>query len=190
MMKAPRRTNKFLNLILFGAIVLLALPAVSFAQGRGRGRGANLDKKCAKFVNCHDARDGRWDGRGPNRTSNGNRDDIFSDRDIIYPNGRNRRVDRDGDGDFDRDDVILGRNRRVDRDGDGDFDRDDVIVGRNRRVDRDGDGDFDRNDVRVGRNRRVDRDGDGDFDRNDVILGRRQDRQRWERRDGRYGRLN
>ena len=31
---------------------------------RGR-RGRGLDKKDEKFINGHDARDGRWDGRGP-----------------------------------------------------------------------------------------------------------------------------
>jgi hypothetical protein len=43
--------------------VTLLLPACVSAQGRGHGRG--LSKKSEKFVNGHDARDGRWDGRGP-----------------------------------------------------------------------------------------------------------------------------
>jgi len=56
-------------------VVLLGLSVSSPALGQGRGRGhgqggfGNYDKKCGKFVNCHDARDGRWDGRGPQRTS-------------------------------------------------------------------------------------------------------------------------
>jgi hypothetical protein len=120
------RTNKVAKAMLLGVILLVALPALSFAQGRGRGRG--LDKKAEKFINGHDARDGRWDGRGPNR----NRSDYFRsrrwrDRDDDFRFGRNRRVDRDGDGDFDRNDVLLGRQRRVDWDGDGDFDRFDVL---------------------------------------------------------------
>jgi len=41
----------------------LLMPDSGFAQGRGHGRGQV--KKSAKFVNGHDARDGRWDGRGP-----------------------------------------------------------------------------------------------------------------------------
>jgi hypothetical protein len=120
-------------LILFALIVVLAMPVISFAQGRGRGRGrgANLDWKCGKFVNCHDARDGRWDGRGPNRSRIGRR---ISTDDIIFGRRTRRvnrvRIDRDGDGDFDRNDVLLGRQRRVDRDGDGDFDRNDVLLGR------------------------------------------------------------
>jgi len=43
--------------------VTLLLPAFASAQGHGHGRG--LSKKSEKFVNGHDARDGRWDGRGP-----------------------------------------------------------------------------------------------------------------------------
>ena len=123
--------SKFVKAILLGLILLVAMPALTFAQGRGRGRGR--DKKIEKFVNGHDARDGRWDGRGPNRSNitrnrrwrNRNNDDIRF--------GRQRRVDRDGDGDFDRNDVLLGRRNRVDRDGDGDFDSRDVRLGRRAR---------------------------------------------------------
>lgn len=61
--------------------------AAAFAQVRGRGvgrgrggdvfsdrdfrgnRGRSHNWKCGKFVNCHDARDGRIDGRGPRRTT-------------------------------------------------------------------------------------------------------------------------
>ena len=102
--------------ILFMLTVMLAAPATSFAQGRGhgygrgRGRGPDLSKKCGKFVNCHDARDGRWDGRGPR----GSRIGIFRNRRvnnnvIFFPRTRTRRIDRDGDGDFDRNDVLRGR---------------------------------------------------------------------------------
>ena len=117
--------------IVLGLILMVAMPAVAFAQGRGRGRGQ--DKKAEKFVNGHDARDGRWDGRGPNRSSNIHRNRRWRDRDDDNRFGRQRRVDRDGDGDFDRNDVLLGRRNRVDRDGDGDFDRRDVLLGRRAR---------------------------------------------------------
>ena len=135
------KRSRFAKATMLGLILLLAMPVLTFAQGRGRGRGrgADVDKKCGKFVNCHDARDGRWDGRGPDRTRRDR--DIFRSRrnrrdrddDIFFPNRRNRRVDRDGDGDFDRDDVLLGRRNRVDRDGDGDFDQRDVRLGRRAR---------------------------------------------------------
>jgi hypothetical protein len=67
--------------------IVCAVSAAAFAQGRGRGnglgrrsdvfsdrdlrgnRGRNQDWKCGVFVNCHDARDGRVDGRGPRRTT-------------------------------------------------------------------------------------------------------------------------
>ena len=52
--------------VLIAVLVLaasLSLPTYAVAQGNGRGRG--LTKKSQKFVNGHDARAGRWDGRGP-----------------------------------------------------------------------------------------------------------------------------
>src|SRR5512142_176577 len=56
-----RRFTVFLAaLVLFAS---LFVPAQVVAQGNGRGRGQA--KKFGKFVNGHDARDGRWDGRGP-----------------------------------------------------------------------------------------------------------------------------
>jgi len=107
--------------IFFSLIMMLALPVISF--GQGRGNSGNRFRKCGKFVNCHDARDGRWDNRGPRGSRVGHR---TWDNDRGW---RTRRVDRDGDGDFDRRDVRLGRRNRVDRDGDGDFDRRDVRLG-------------------------------------------------------------
>ncbi|GEM_PF-1669065 len=41
-------------------------------------RGRNQNWKCDVFVNCHDAREGRWDGRGPR--SRVNRNSIFRSR--------------------------------------------------------------------------------------------------------------
>lgn len=122
-MKRVRPERKLLAAVFFGLVLLLAIPATSMAQGRGRGRGhgPDFDKKCGKFVNCHDARDGRWDGRGPNR---GTRiSDLYRTRryrrsttnDIIFGRTRTRRVDRDGDGDFDRNDIRLERQRRAER---------------------------------------------------------------------------
>jgi hypothetical protein len=57
------RTLRFALLITTLAIVVnLALSGETFAQHR---RGRFNDKKAGKFINGHDARDGRWDGRGP-----------------------------------------------------------------------------------------------------------------------------
>jgi|SRR5215470_17340915 len=59
---------RFSKLSVIRAVCLMVVLLVSVtlnvsAQGRGHGRG--LSKKPAKFVNGHDARNGRLDGRGP-----------------------------------------------------------------------------------------------------------------------------
>jgi hypothetical protein len=58
-MKTMKRNHK-IWLILMSLFLLVSLPAMTSAQGRGRGQ----DKKQDRFVNGHDARDGRWNGRG------------------------------------------------------------------------------------------------------------------------------
>jgi hypothetical protein len=68
-------TLRFALLIAAMAIVVnMALSDVTFAnhdRGRGRGRGHFIVKKRGKFINEHDARDGRFDGRGPRRRFHG-----------------------------------------------------------------------------------------------------------------------
>jgi hypothetical protein len=96
---------KTISRSLFGIAVLALLTIMTMssdAMGQGRGRrSSGFDKKCGKFVNCHDARDGRWDGRGPNRrvryTSRFYRRNR-SDRDWDATRRRRHR-----DRDFDRD---------------------------------------------------------------------------------------
>jgi hypothetical protein len=91
---------------LWAAIMLLIFavgaPSVAMAQGKGKGRGQQ--KKAEKFKNGHDARDGRWDGRGPR----GNRDDRYDDdyryNDDDYRYGRNRNGGNNG-GYYDRSEV-------------------------------------------------------------------------------------
>jgi len=89
-------------------MLVLTMSADALGQGRGRGRGRGevngLGSKCGKFVNCHDARDGRWDGRGPRRNTS------LTDR-ILR---RNRRV-RDRDRDFDNRRWRRYRNHRIRR---------------------------------------------------------------------------
>lgn len=80
---------------LWAAVVMLlltvAVPSVSFGQGRGRGRGQS--RKSEVFRNGHDARDGRWDGRGP-RGDRDDRDDRDDDDDY-YRRNRDDRYGRD-----------------------------------------------------------------------------------------------
>ena len=58
----------------------LAVSEVTFAKHR-QGRGQFRDKKAEKFINGHDARDGRWDGRGPRFRDRRDRDERFRFRD-------------------------------------------------------------------------------------------------------------
>lgn len=99
------KRNRNIVLVLISLFLLAALPAMASAQGRGRGRGQ--DKKLDKFINGHDARDGRWDGRGPRATRVRNR--IYRGNSIYLPRNRQWGVDRDGDGDVDRYDRWRGR---------------------------------------------------------------------------------
>src|ERR1700752_2386882 len=94
-------SKKLFGILVLGLLLSVGLSSDAMGQGRGR-RVSQWDRKCEKFVNCHDARDGRWDGRGPNR----NRDFRFGN---IF-----RRNRRDRDRDFDR----WERRRRHDRDWD------------------------------------------------------------------------
>jgi len=106
-MKLSTSRNVF-GIALMALLIVVSASVDAMGQGRGR-RVSRFDRKCEKFVNCHDARDGRWDGRGPNRRT-GFRDRFFRrnrrnrDRDFDTINRRRRNRDRD----FDRD-RIRGR---------------------------------------------------------------------------------
>ena len=114
-MKLMRRNRKIL-LIVASLFLLAALPATSLAQGRGRGRGQA--KKLGKFVNGHDARDGRWDGRGPRL----GRRTVISNTII-----RQRRADRFRNRNFDRfENNERFRNRELRRRG---FENDNFLRG-------------------------------------------------------------
>ena len=109
-MKLMKRNRKML-LVVASLFLLAPLPATSLAQGRGRGRGQ--EKKLGKFVNGHDARDGRWDGRGPRL----GRRTVISNTII-----RQRRADRFRNRDFERNERF--RNRELRR---RDVDHDDFL---------------------------------------------------------------
>lgn len=90
--------NKILLRLTLCVTIVCAVSAAAFSQGRGRGNGQgrrnyvfsdrdfrgnrarSQDWKCGVFVNCHDARDGRLDGRGPRRTNGIWRNGVFVPR--------------------------------------------------------------------------------------------------------------
>lgn len=83
-MKRSMNRQGFVSVMILALLLAMAIPATAMGQGRGKGRGHNdndnwgnnswrrNNKKCQKFRNCHDARDGRWDGRGPSGNRVGN----------------------------------------------------------------------------------------------------------------------
>ena len=94
-------TRNLIGILVLGLLMILSASSDAKAQGRGR-RVSQMDRKCEKFVNCHDARDGRWDGRGPNRRTGSTsliyrRNRRNRDTDIIGRRGRHRDRDYDRD---------------------------------------------------------------------------------------------
>lgn len=92
-------------------IFAVGAPSVAMAQGKGRGQ----QKKAEKFKNGRNARDGRWDGRGPRR----DRDDRYDDDDR-YDND-----DRYNNDDYRNGDYRNGRNGRGTNNG-GYYDRSEI----------------------------------------------------------------
>jgi hypothetical protein len=86
-----------LSAMLFALLVVVAAPSTTSAQGNGHGRGRGhnrgegwkLDKKSSKFVNGHDARDGRVDGRGRRRNNLAWRNEGFVPRGYRVRNRQN-----------------------------------------------------------------------------------------------------
>jgi hypothetical protein len=100
-MMGSKNNGSTLWAVILTLIIAIGLPSLALANPQGRGRGRGQDKKAEKFKNRHDARDGRWDGRGPRDRDD---DDDRDDRD----NGRGRRDrdrDRDDDGINDRTEI-------------------------------------------------------------------------------------
>lgn len=76
-MKHFRNHRTSFAIAIMALLLALSIPATSLGNDRGRGRNddrdwSKRDRKCRKFVNCHDARDGRWDRRGPRGDRVGN----------------------------------------------------------------------------------------------------------------------
>ena len=96
-------SGKLFGIVVLGLLMILSTSVDTMGQGRGR-RVSRTDKKCSKFVNCHDARDGRWDGRGPNRRIS-LRDRIFRRNRRNRDSDRRIRVRRDRNRDFTRNTI-------------------------------------------------------------------------------------
>jgi hypothetical protein len=123
----------FRNFFMVVGLAFLVLMGASYdARAQGRDRNASKwDKKCDKFVNCHDASEGRLDGRGPRRGSDSNNWDsrrFRRDRDFDRFGNHQNRWRHQRDRDFDRD----GNWRRHRNYGDRDFDRNGQWRHRNR----------------------------------------------------------
>ena len=74
LMRHSTNRQSFFRIMIVALLLAIAIPVTALGQGRGRGHGrgnvgnigwSKYGKKCGKFVNCHDASDGRVDGRGP-----------------------------------------------------------------------------------------------------------------------------
>lgn len=117
-MRLLENRQNLVSIALLALLITLVAPGAAFAerpdQGRRRDRDDEKhDRKCEKFVNCHDARDGRRDGRGPQRDW----DDRTSRRRHRGDNrwDRDRRLDdRFGDRRDWRDVRLQRRQRRLD----------------------------------------------------------------------------
>ena len=102
--------------LLFGSLAimfLMALPSTGLAQGRGHGKNrGNQNWKCGKFVNCHDARDGRWD-RGDRRRNISRNNDYWEQRNRYRNNYRYNRQRLQ----YPYSNAVRPRNYRNDRNG-------------------------------------------------------------------------
>ena len=102
-MRHSNSRRSLLSMIILTLLVAVIVPATALGQGHGRGHGrggifGNPNNKCGKFVNCHDASEGRVDGRGPRADRVGNilrarvrRHRNFENDDLMF---RNRRLNR------------------------------------------------------------------------------------------------
>jgi hypothetical protein len=70
-MKQSKFNRNLFGITFIALLLTLGIPATSLAQDHQEGQRRNRDnpewsrrdRKCGKFVNCHDARNGRWDRR-------------------------------------------------------------------------------------------------------------------------------
>src|SRR5262245_31446538 len=94
---------KFLRAMAVMVFAVMILSSITMASPHDRWEKSYYrgDKKARKFINGHDARDGRFDGRGPRRRfyRDDDRDRFFRGRSIRYDDRDRffrRRFIRDG----------------------------------------------------------------------------------------------
>lgn len=104
-MTVKKGKQNLISVVVLGLLLMLATPGTAFGDNRDRNgrnrRGHNNEwnkhnRKCGKFVNCHDARAGRRDGRGPRRWQANNR---WRNRDrarSVWQNRNRSNSDRHG----------------------------------------------------------------------------------------------
>lgn len=104
-MKVKQKKQNLIAIVVLGLMFMIAMPVTALGDRRDRGRrGQNNEwsrdnrrqRKCGKFVNCHDARAGRRDGRGPNRVRVSNRWRNRDRDDRAWRNRTPRVFDRNG----------------------------------------------------------------------------------------------
>ena len=93
------RKLSLLRTFAFALLTVFGLTTLAIADHKQKHKQG---KKNDVFVNGHDARDGRWDGRGPRRDRDRDRDD--DDRNSRR-NRRDQDRDRDNDGIRDRQEI-------------------------------------------------------------------------------------
>lgn len=80
-MKDMKMSHGLFAVCVMALLLAFAVPETALGQSRGRARHngdwsnrnwSKHNKKCGKFVNCHDARNGRLDNRGPRGDRVGN----------------------------------------------------------------------------------------------------------------------
>ena len=126
-MNGTNKRQGLFAITVMSLLLALAVPATTMGQGRSRGRHNgdwsnrkwSNSKKCDKFVNCHDARDGRWDNRGARGDRVGNmalrkrireRNRLFNNNDGNWRNVRRNRNQNFNDNDWSRRGLV-NRNR-------------------------------------------------------------------------------
>ena len=113
-MKNIVRKSSLSRLVMMALALVLALPLAAFAVPQGNGKNKNKNKKSDVFVNGHDARDGRHDGRGPRRDRVRDRDwDDDDNNQRRNRNNRRRDRDRDNDGRYDNNGGYYGGNSQL-----------------------------------------------------------------------------